>query len=231
MHNPLQPNSITGLLDELAAQPDFGHTLDSVVSMAVDTIPGCDWAGLTVRRGKSLVTPASTGAVVNEVDQLQYDLNEGPCIEAVWDENTLLIDDMSTEARWPTWAPRAQQAGVQSTLSVRLASTKDFIAGLNLYSMKPHAFDDDAVQVAHQYATHAASALAVSHKFSTLQTALQTRHTIGMAQGILRRRHGLTVDQAFQVLVRVSRDNNVLLRDVAAMVVEANGLPERFTDR
>jgi putative methionine-R-sulfoxide reductase with GAF domain len=231
MHDSIAPQqSLSQLLEELAAQPDLGHTLDSVVRLAVDTVPKCHWAGVTIRRGKQLLTPASTGAVVNQVDQLQYDLDEGPCIDAVSNEDTVVVGDMAVEKRWPTWAPRAHALGIKSSLSIRLATTTDFVAGLNLYSQDPDAFDDEDVQLAHQYAGDAAAILAVSNQFSTLQSALQTRHIIGMAQGILRHRHQLTVDQAFQVLVRVSRNNNVRLRDVAVMIVEQNGLPPRFIE-
>lgn len=223
--------SYTSLIQDLAAQPDVGHTLQSVIDLAVETIPACDWAGVTVRRGKKLMTPAATGAVVTEVDQLQYDLAEGPCIDAVWAEDTYRIDDMATESRWPAWAPGAERLGIGSSLSVRLATSDDTIGGLNLYARATAAFDDDDVQVAHEYARHAAAALAVAHEVTTLRTALQTRHSIGVAQGILRARHRLTLDQTFTLLVRVSRENNLRLTEVADLVIESNGLPERFTAR
>lgn len=226
-----RPRPYASLIQDLAAQPDTAHTLQSVVDLAVATVAACDWAGVTVRRGKTLATPASTGAVVNEVDQLQYDLVEGPCIDAVWADDTYRIDDMATESRWPVWAPGAHRLGIGSSLSVRLATTDDTIGGLNLYAREPGAFDDDDVQLAHEYARHAAAALAVAHEVTTLRTALQTRHGIGVAQGILRARHRLTLDQTFTVLVRVSRDNNLRLAELADLVIEANGLPDRFTAR
>lgn len=220
--------SLSVLLEELAAQPDVSHTLESIVDLAVATIPACDFAGVTVRRGKKLMTPASTGVVVDEVDQLQYDLWQGPCVDTVWIDDTYLVPDMATENRWPDWAPAAHRLGIGSSLSVRLSTADDTIGGLNLYSRTAGAFSDDDVQIAHEYARHAAAALALAHEFTTLQTALQTRHVIGVAQGILRHRHGLTLDQSFSVMVRISRHHNVKLRDLAQIVVDSNGLPARF---
>ncbi len=202
-----------------------------MVDLAITTILACDWAGVTVRRGKKLMTPAATGTVVNEADQLQYDLAEGPCIDTVWAEDTYRIDDMATDSRWPVWAPAANRLGIGSSLSVRLATPGDTIGGLNLYAGATAAFDDDDVQMAHEYARHAAAALAVAQEVTTLRTALQTRHSIGVAQGILKARHRLTLDQTFTVLVRVSRDNNLRLTEVADLVIESNGLPDRFTAR
>ena len=52
-----------------------------------------------------------------------------------------------------------------------------------------------------------------------LRAALETRHTIGLAQGILMARHTLTVAQAFDYLRRRSQGDNVKLRTIAVDVV------------
>ncbi len=57
-----------------------------------------------------------------------------------------------------------------------------------------------------------------------LEQAIDTRHTIGEAMGILMGRHRLTEDQAFAALRRYSQDHNVKLREVARRVCEKGGL-------
>lgn len=52
-----------------------------------------------------------------------------------------------------------------------------------------------------------------------LREALESRHVIGMAQGILIARYGLSIERAFEFLRRLSQDNNTKLKDVAAAVV------------
>jgi AmiR/NasT family two-component response regulator len=94
---------------------------------------------------------------------------------------------------------------------------------LNLYARTPRAFDEDAVQVAHRYVEPAATALAVVERVQGLRTAMQTRHLIGMAQGMLMLRYGLDEDQAFRFLSRTSQQNNVKLREIAARVTEELG--------
>jgi len=34
-------------------------------------------------------------------DQLQYEANQGPCLDAIWEQDTFQIDDMTTEQRYP----------------------------------------------------------------------------------------------------------------------------------
>jgi ANTAR domain-containing protein/GAF domain-containing protein len=207
------------LSQRLIAEPALEPTLQAVVDHAVATIDGCDYAGVTLLHGRKVETPAATDPVVFKLDQAQYDLVEGPCLDAVFVDDMYVIEDMETERRWPKWAPTAVQFGVKSVVSVRLSTPSRVVGGLNMYSRKQFAYDEDQVLTAHVYARHASTALAMSGQIEGLNTALQTRHQIGLAQGLLIQRYGLSEEQAFQFLARVSQDSNMKLRDVAARLI------------
>src|SRR5882757_6799989 len=96
----------------LLAQPEAEHTLQEVVDLAVESIDGCDYAGITMRHGDKVDTPAASHPLVDQLDRWQYELREGPCLDAVFVEDTCVIEDMNSEDRWPSWAPRAASAGV-----------------------------------------------------------------------------------------------------------------------
>lgn len=205
---------------ELATQSSKQLTLQLVVDRAVDTIPGCEFAGVSVRRGRGVVeTPAATDPLVEILDRLQYQLDEGPCLSAIWVDETYVVSDMTNEQRWPRWATHASRLGIRSVLSVRLATPADVIGGLNLYSSQVSSYDENSVDVAHMYALHAATALEVVSEVDGLRSALQSRHTIGIAQGILMKRYDLDVDGSFALLKRLSQDENRKLRDIAARIV------------
>ena len=72
----------------------------------------------------------------------------------------------------------------------------------------------------------ASVALAAARTESGLRQAMDGRHLIGIAQGILMERFDLSTDKAFAVLRRYSQDRNMKLRNVAAYVVESRGLPD-----
>ncbi|MBY8848667.1 ANTAR domain-containing protein [Saccharothrix sp. MB29] len=55
-----------------------------------------------------------------------------------------------------------------------------------------------------------------------LTTALGTRHTIGLAQGLLMRHFTHGADTSFALLRRASQHANRKLRDVAADLVDAH---------
>ena len=212
--------------EELLSGTEEPVTLGRVVHRAVEVVRSAEGCGLTVhRRRQGLATAEASDEAVRRADQLQYDLGEGPCLDTASGDATLRVDDLAAEERWPRWAEGAHEEGWRSTLSVKLRSDEDDIGALNLYSREVAAFDDHAVEVAEVYATHAANALRQARLVSGLRTALASRHEIGLAQGILVGRYEVDPEQAFEVLRRISNDANLKLRDVAARVVEARGLP------
>jgi AmiR/NasT family two-component response regulator len=217
--NPDDAAAFARLSQELAGEPDTEQTVQRVVETAQMAIPGCDYAGFTLTHRDRLETAAATDPVITQLDQAQHDLGEGPCLEAARTEETYLIRDTADEPRWPRWSARAAEAGVRSVLSVQLTGPEHLHAAMNLYSTKVDAYDEDAILTAQIYATHAGNAIAATNQTDQLQTALRTRHLIGLAQGMLMMRYSLTEEQAFRFLARNSQDTNTKLRDVAAKLI------------
>ncbi|MET7443041.1 ANTAR domain-containing protein, partial [Streptomyces sp. NPDC005568] len=59
-----------------------------------------------------------------------------------------------------------------------------------------------------------------------LSHALETRHEIGEAMGILMGRYGLSEETAFKVLKKASQDHNIKLREVARQICETGDKPD-----
>lgn len=216
------------LAREVSSDTEEQPTLQRIVDLAVKTVPGASSCGLSLRRGKGVVqTPACTAEAVLQADGLQYELDDGPCLNAIRHDEVSLISDLSTDEQWPTWSSAVhQRLGFRSVLSVRLATTDATLGALNLYSTSYAAFDDNAIDVAHIYAEHAAIALAAAQQVTHLQTALQSRHIIGVAQGKLMQRYDLSLEAAFAVLARHSSYANIPVRDLARQIVDTGELPE-----
>jgi hypothetical protein len=212
---------------ELLATHDEKVTVHTLVERSLTLAPEVDHASLTVAERKLATTLAATSPVASRCDALQYELREGPCIEALVDNEWYRSGDIEHDSRWPRWGPRAAQLGVASMLSVRLAIGEVPIGSLNLYSEQSDGFaDTDTLDLIFLYALHAAAALAAAKEIAGLQTAMLNRHTIGVAQGILVQRYSISLDRSFDLLRRYSSTRNVKLRDVAAYVVEHHSLPD-----
>jgi GAF domain-containing protein len=216
---------------DLLTGPEGTLSFQRIADRAVEVIPACDFVSITMRRRRGRAeSVASTSTAADRCDALQYELDEGPCLDAIAEDEAYLIEDVANDPRWPRWGPLAAEAGARSILSVRMANDQEALGALNLYSARPHAYDPDSVDLALVFASHAATAISNSQLVSGLQTALQSRHLIGVAQGILMSQYDMGLETAFEVLRRYSSHTNVKLRDVATRVVELRALPEDYTD-
>jgi GAF domain-containing protein len=197
-------------------------TLLGITHAAVETIPGAQWAGITmVTDRKNLATKAPTDEVVVRIDKEQYATGEGPCLSALWDGLVVRSDDIASDARWPEWAARVSGLEVGSMLAFTLYVRGDTLGALNTYAASPGAYDDESESVGALFASHAAVALSGAEEVSQLRESASSRDLIGQAKGILMERYDLDQDsQAFDLLVRVSQTSHVKLRDVARQVVD-----------
>jgi GAF domain-containing protein len=211
----------------LRSAPDVDETLDRIVALAIHAL-GCHYAGVSYAnlRTKQVETGAASDEVVRRGDAAQYEVGEGPCLQAMVDGNSYLLHDTVADERWPRWTARAEEIGLRSVIGVRLFDDDDTLGALNLYSRTPHAFTDEDVAVAEIYAAHAAVALAQARQELHLRRAIDSRHLVGLAQGILMERFGLDQQRAFAVLRRYSQEHNVKLRIVAEQLVETRVLPD-----
>jgi transcriptional regulator with GAF, ATPase, and Fis domain len=207
---------------EIAAQHSRADTLEAILRSALASVPGFEHAGIsTVDRRGRITTEAASDDLVNRLDQLQYRLNEGPCVDAIRQERLVTVPDIRHAQRWPRYvAEAASTTGLRSQMAVQLfLDDQGTVGGLNFYSTVNDQVDPEAGHVAELFASHAAVALGKAHSIETLNTALGTRKVIGQALGILMERHRIDEDRAFGYLTRVSSHTNVKIREIAHRIV------------
>ncbi|HEY0472790.1 MAG TPA: GAF and ANTAR domain-containing protein [Kribbella sp.] len=211
---------------ELHEEPGINETVEAVLQFALQAV-SCTHAGVVLsERGAKLATVAVTDPLVEQSDRLQRDSGEGPSLEVIKDQDTVLVPDTATDERYPVWAPKVAALGLRSVLSVRLHASGITLGVLQLFNTEPYAFETDDDAVAHILARHASVALASARQEASLWQAIDARKLIGQAQGILMERFGIDGDQAFAVLRRYSQDYNIKLRDVAQRLIETRKLPD-----
>ncbi|HEX2177678.1 MAG TPA: GAF and ANTAR domain-containing protein [Nocardioidaceae bacterium] len=210
----------------LRAEEDVQHTLHKAVTLALDMIPGCDHAGVSlVHRNQGIDTSAATSEDVGRADALQYELGEGPCLRAIWEDHTVASRDVAEDERWPTWGTRVAQVGMCSVLAFQLFNHRDTLGALNLYSARVDGFTDEDREEGSGLAAHVAVALSASREVENLYVAVSRRTTIGRAEGILMERFDIGAEEAFAVLRRVSQDTNTKLYEVADQLVSSRKTP------
>ncbi len=206
---------------------DVDATLRAVTTAAVATVPHASECSISYVTGRREVeSRASTGDLSREVDALQGRLGEGPCLDAVWEEEVVRVDDVAAEQRWPRFAREAAALGAGSMMCSQLFVSGDQLGALNLYSRDPGVFDDEAQEIGMMLAAHAAVAIAGAEHEQNLRRAVDRRDLIGQAEGILMERYEITADQAFGVLARVSQQTDRRLADIARELDDTGTVPD-----
>jgi len=201
-----------------------------IIREAVDAIPAARAAGLTIiREGEPPRTLAASDPLVEQVDEIQYDTGDGPCLEAIEQNDLASTDDLEHDDRWPKFAAHAvAETPVRSMFGVRILLGGDDRGALNFYATELRAFSELDRGVGAIFSTLASLALQhalAQRKSENLLVALESSRQIGMAMGILMASKLLTAEQAFEQLRTASQHLHRRVREVAEEVTETGQLP------
>jgi GAF domain-containing protein len=231
------PSDHGGSLEDLTrfvvSEAPLEQLMERIALAAAEVIEPVAAASITFAKPQGRAwTVASTGALATDLDEAQYALGHGPCVDAATGGTAVLIRDMRAEDRWPGYTPVAVDAGVRSSLSMPLPIQEHVLAALNLYSCEVDAFTEADRAAAVEVATTAAAAVAnavlyesASQLAADLQDAMRSRATIEQAKGIVMAQSAVGPDEAFDLLVRASQRENRKLRELAAEIVERHSRP------
>lgn len=194
----------------------LGHVRQSFLADAV---------GILLVESGQPTSAAASAAGARRADALQLECGEGPCLETLTKREGLAVDSLPTDTRWQVWGPQAADLGWRSHLSIGLRDDDHIFGCLSLYSRQSSFFTPDDLDLGEVFGAYVAIALAGARERDSLLKAVESRHAIGQAQGILMERFGIEADQAFTVLRRYSSHTNRKLRCVAEEVVVNRRLP------
>ena len=220
-------DSLAGLSRLATSQLSLEDLLTRVATYAVRAIPGADGAGLTLLEDDRADTIVSTASFVSEIDDIQYGMNQGPCITAAREGQTVISGSLGADPRWPRFGGRVARRGVHSVVSLPLIAPDGVVGAMNVYAHAKDAFDDRAAELGEIFAAPAAIAvqnaqiLARTQRLAhQLQTALETRGIIDRAVGIMMSRTGSTEQEALDRLRSLSQQGHRKLAVVASQIID-----------
>lgn len=226
--------SLTELASKLAENASVRDTLNSILQLALRTIPHCHAASVTVLDDRNQpATVIGTDEKTYELDRRQYELTDGPCLDAARRQVVNRWSLNEAEQRFPEFTSVATDMGLRSYLSAGLALAGHRLGALNLSSEDDDGFSELDEELLSLYSIPAAAAIVVADRYADardlagqLEHALQSRAVIDQAIGVIMTQSRCPPDEAFAKLSRASNNRNVKLRDLAAQIVrEVSGEP------
>jgi len=174
------------------------------------------------------------------LELFQVQALEGPCQDCFRSAAPVVNADLRAATQvWPEFAPRAVAAGYRSVHAFPMRLRNETLGALNLFGTKAGTMSPGDARIVQALADVATIGLLQQRTIQRgdtlteqLQAALQSRITIEQAKGALAQIHGITTDQAFDLIRGYARDHQAGLSDVAqAITSDPSQVPELTTRR
>jgi transcriptional regulator with GAF, ATPase, and Fis domain len=196
-------------------------------------------AGLLLadRLGVLHVLAASTEHT-RQLELVQLQRDEGPCLDCYRTGRAIAVPNVEdAAARWPQFAAAAQSAGFASVHALPMRLGTNVLGTLGLFGTTAGALNDDDLTLGQALADVASVALVQDTAAADqtvindqLQKALTSRVIIEQAKGVLSQLGQVDMADAFTVLRRYARDNNLRVTDVAHAVTSRSLPAQQLLD-
>jgi ANTAR domain/GAF domain len=187
-------------------------------------------AGLSVMAedGTRGLTTASD-PITARVEELQFVLGEGPCIDAFASRGPVLVPDLAdgVRSRWPGYAPAACAAGVRAVFAFPLQIGAGRLGVFDVFRARPGPLTTDELGQALTFADVAVTTLldgqervAAGTPAGGLDEAMDSRAELFQAQGMVTVQLGVTLADAFARIRAFAYAENRSLTDLARDIVQ-----------
>lgn len=210
----------------LAEDESVQDVLEDLGDSCAELLP-VDGVGVLLLEDRDLSVATTNNPVGDTIEQLEAELHEGPCVECVRTGRPVFVEDLQAVVdRYPTFVPRALEAGARAIHALPLTGRGELLGALDIVNREPLALSAPDLAIAQMLADVAVSYIFAvrlheeSSKLATqLQHALDARVVIEQAKGMLSERHGEPLSDSFERLRRHARSNNATVREVAQQTI------------
>ena len=215
-------DAVVSLVDSLLADFDVMDLLTELTERCAQLVDVAAAGFLLADPFDQLHVLAATTAQAREMEILQLQAEEGPCLECYGTGQPVSIPDLGAAAnRWPRFVPAARAAGFNSVHAVPMRAAGLVLGALGLFGAEPGPLDEADLLVA-QTLSHIASVAILQEHAPTpstvlpqLRSTLASRVVVEQAKGYLRQVLDVPVEDAFTILRSYAQANGEHLTDVA----------------
>lgn len=219
----------TALLDDFELEAVMGELGEDIAG-----ILGVRGAGVMLEdEHGQLRFVAASDPLLRELERLQVEFDEGPCLLAYRTGEPVHAPDLADGTDFPAFARHAVAAGLGSVFSYPLHYDGGVIGALNLYDTEARELDEEAddagatlAQVATGYLLHARDLSRFRVQNQQLARALDRRVLVEQAKGYLRAAIGVSADEAWELIRSYARSQQEAAVEVSRAVLDGHLGPE-----
>jgi GAF domain-containing protein len=203
------------------------HDVLEALGAQIDEVLGVAGTGVMLEDEQGNLRFVSTSdRVLAELERLQIELDEGPCLFAFRSGAVVVAEDLRTDHRFPRFGPQAEAAGMAAVYSFPMAVDDTVFGALNLYSAQPGSLTGQQIEVGSTLADIATCYLMNARDMerskrlaNELQHALHSRVVIEQAKGYIAATLKVDPEDAFELIRAYSRRHQIKARVVARALV------------
>lgn len=222
----LLARTFVDLADSLVDSFDVVDLLTVLADRCVDVVDVAAAGIMLASADGELRVLASSSEAMRVLELFEAQADEGPCVDCYRGGRPIVnVKLAEADGRWPHFAPRAVRAGFRSVHALPMRLRGLTIGAINMFRTEEGRMREADVVAAQALADVATIAI-LQHRAvvdaqqlnQQLTQALSTRIVIEQAKGVVAESAGLDMEEAFALLRRHSRRNNLRLTDVAQAV-------------
>ncbi|MET0699598.1 MAG: GAF and ANTAR domain-containing protein [Mycobacterium sp.] len=220
-------DAVVSLVDSLLDDFDVVELLTELTGRCAGLLDVASAGLLLADTRRQLHLMAATTEAARELELFQIQGDEGPCLDCFATGKPVLVADLpAEEQRWPRFAAAAADAGFMSVHAVPMRAAGTVLGALGLFGTSTGELNDADQLVAQTLAHVACVAIMQEHAPTAdsvpqrLRAALSSRMVVEQAKGFIRERLGVTVEEAFGLLRRYARTNELHLTDISRRLME-----------
>ena len=190
---------------------------------------GVDGAGVMLMSGEiPRGSLCASGEVSRLIEELQYTLGEGPCVDAYQQNRVVAEPDLADPVadRWPAFTPAALDAGVRAVFGFPLRAGAVRLGALNLYRGRSGALSGDqqgdalvVAEVAARWVLEAQAGAPAGTVAVQVAAGADFHLVVHNAAGMVSVQEGISVTEALIRLRAFAFSHNRLVGDVAGDIV------------
>ncbi|MCW2764299.1 MAG: hypothetical protein JWO11_258 [Nocardioides sp.] len=203
--------------------------LQRLCRAATRSLPAMGVGVIVMSESGEPTTVASSGPDCEALEELQFTLGEGPCLDAYVLRRPVLTPDLGKAARtrWLGYGPAAQDQGVQAVFAFPLQVGAARLGAMDVYRTTPGALSFASLSRALSFADVAVKSLLDAHGpgeregegVPGLDDALESRLELYQAQGMVMVQLGVGLAEAMSRLRAYAYAQDRRVSDVAVDIV------------
>lgn len=202
----MDPDLFADLVADLADDRHNGVNVGNRLCTTCVDVLGVTGAGIMLMAdGEHRGTFGVSNSVISVIEELQFTLGEGPCIDAFTSELAISEPDLQRPQtnRWPAFSGPAVAAGVRAVFGFPLLCEGSALGALDLYLDHPGALDPTQASDAAMLAALAVDTVVALQADAEpgalafeLDSSVNHRAVVHQASGMVSIQLGISVDEA-----------------------------------